>query len=121
MISLPAFPQARVALVLFFLCFGVLAFRYVPSFSASPPETKERQSSSVASLATFVERDRRSEWLLSANKREAAAYYLCGWDYYSRFTPEANIPARQMFARAAAIDPQYATAYVSLGWTYLLE
>jgi tetratricopeptide (TPR) repeat protein len=26
-----------------------------------------------------------------------------------------------MFARAIAVDPRYATAYVGLGWTYLLE
>ena len=120
--SFPTFPHTRVALVLFFLCGGVLAiFSAVPSMPVSSSDTQERHGSNGASVTPFVERDRRSEWLLAANKPEAAAYYLRGWDYYSRFTPEANVQARQMFARAVAIDPQYATAYVSLGWTYLVE
>ncbi|NOT57358.1 MAG: hypothetical protein HOP18_22370 [Deltaproteobacteria bacterium] len=120
--SLPTFPYPRATLVLLVLCCGVLAiFSAAPSIPISSSDTQERQSHHGASDTTFVERDRRGEWLLAANKPEAAAYYLRGWDYYSRFTPEANAQARQMFARAVAIDPQYATAYVSLGWTYLLE
>ena len=38
-----------------------------------------------------------------------------------RYTQETNVQARQMFEKAAALDPQYAEAYVWLGWTYYLE
>ncbi|HKA52163.1 MAG TPA: winged helix-turn-helix domain-containing protein, partial [Candidatus Binatia bacterium] len=69
----------------------------------------------------LVERDHRRLRFLSADSPEASAYCLRGWDSYYRFTPEANAQARQMFARAMAMDPRYATAYVGLGWTYLLE
>jgi tetratricopeptide (TPR) repeat protein len=34
---------------------------------------------------------------------------------------EANLQARQMFERAIGLDPQYATAYAGLGWTYWHE
>ena len=121
-ISPPMFSPARFALAFLFLCLGVLVtFRSAFLLPVSAPAAKEMTRGSIVSVATFVERDRRSEWLLSANKPEAAAYYLRGWDYYSRFTPEANAQARHMFERAVAIDPQYPTAYVSLGWTYVLE
>src|SRR6266540_2115782 len=52
---------------------------------------------------------------------EAYDYFLRGWAYYLRFTKEANVQARQMFEKAIALDPQYALAYTSLGWTYFLE
>ena len=71
--------------------------------------------------AILREKDQPHLWFLSANRPEAAAYCLRGWDYYYLFTPEANFQARQMFERAVAVDPQYAAAYVSLGWTYVSE
>jgi len=37
------------------------------------------------------------------------------------FTKESYAQARQMFERALELDPQYATAYAALGWTYLVE
>src|SRR5262245_57754372 len=43
---------------------------------------------------------------------------LPGWEYYWRFTKEANLQARQLFEKAVALDPQYADAYVGLGATY---
>jgi tetratricopeptide (TPR) repeat protein len=42
-------------------------------------------------------------------------------EYSWRTTKEANVQARQMFEKALALDPQYAEAYASLGWTYLRE
>jgi adenylate cyclase len=36
-------------------------------------------------------------------------------------TKDANMTARQMFERAVALDPQYASAYANIGLTYLLD
>ncbi len=51
------------------------------------------------------------------------AYDSClrGQELYRRFTKEANAQARPLFERAIALDPQYADAYVALGWTYVRE
>jgi len=52
-----------------------------------------------------------------------AAYdaFLRGVEYHYRLTKEANLQGRQMFEKAVELDPQYAEAYASLGWTYWLE
>jgi adenylate cyclase len=52
---------------------------------------------------------------------EAYDYVLRGAEYQYRFTKEANIQGRQMFEKAIELDPQYAEAYVHLGWTYWNE
>jgi adenylate cyclase len=46
---------------------------------------------------------------------------LRGREYTYRFTKEANTQARQMYEQAIALDPQYAGAYVAVGWTYWVE
>jgi adenylate cyclase len=50
---------------------------------------------------------------------EAYDDVLRGMEYYRRTTTEANAEAQRMFRRALALDPQYATAYVALGWAHL--
>ncbi len=52
---------------------------------------------------------------------EAYDSFLRGEAYVWHLTKEGNARARQMFEKAVALDPQYAEAYTSLGWTYLLE
>ena len=52
---------------------------------------------------------------------EAYDAFLRGVEYYWRTTKESNGQARQMLEKAIALDPQYAEAYASLGWTYSLE
>jgi len=52
---------------------------------------------------------------------EAYEYVLRGLEPLYRFTKEANNQARQMFEKALTLDPQYAGAYASLGWTYFLD
>jgi TolB-like protein/Tfp pilus assembly protein PilF len=52
---------------------------------------------------------------------EAYDSFLRGWEYYWRFTPEANTQARQMFERAVELDPKFALAYARLSATYWLE
>ena len=48
-------------------------------------------------------------------------YFLRGLEFYNRFTKKANTQARLMFNKAIELDPQYATAYVKVGWTHLVE
>jgi tetratricopeptide (TPR) repeat protein len=42
-------------------------------------------------------------------------------EYFSRFTKETNVQARQMYEGAVALDPAYAEAYAGLGWNYYME
>ena len=57
----------------------------------------------------------------STDNLEAYDSYLRGVGYFWRYTKEANTQARQMFAKAIELDPQYAAAYVSLSYTYWTE
>ncbi len=57
----------------------------------------------------------------TTNNLEAYDSLLRGIEPLFRYTQEANTQARQMFEKAIALDPQYAEAYVWLGWTYYLE
>jgi adenylate cyclase len=52
---------------------------------------------------------------------EAYDYYLRGVEAVNRYTKEANAQARQLFEKALELDPQYAQAYASLGFTYFVE
>ena len=68
---------------------------------------------------TTVERDRLGRQP-TANL-EAYDSYLRGLELYAQRSQEANERARQKFAHATALDPQFATAYAFLGRTYLME
>ena len=46
---------------------------------------------------------------------------LRGRAYVHRQTKEAIVQAREMYEKAIALDPQFAAAYVGLGWTYCLQ
>src|SRR5712692_7043951 len=46
---------------------------------------------------------------------------LRGMESLGSGTKDANMTARQMFERAVALDPQYASAYASIGLTYLID
>jgi DNA-binding winged helix-turn-helix (wHTH) protein/Tfp pilus assembly protein PilF len=112
----------NLALVGLSFFFGVIVAAWPlsphPTFRAEDEHWEKRR---MGQEATLVAENQRRFWLLSANSPEASAYCLRGWDYYYRFTREANGQAREMLERAIARDPQYAAAYVGLGWTYLLE
>ena len=45
-------------------------------------------------------------------------YFLRGWEHYNQRTRSANIKAKKMYQKAIALDPDYANAYVGLGWLY---
>jgi adenylate cyclase len=44
--------------------------------------------------------------------------FLRGLEYMLRWTKEGNVQARHLYEQAIALDPQFAGAYVGLGWTY---
>jgi TolB-like protein/class 3 adenylate cyclase/cytochrome c-type biogenesis protein CcmH/NrfG len=52
------------------------------------------------------------------NNLEAYDCYLRGLEYQFRFTKEANVQARQMYAKAVELDPQFAAGYACLGFAY---
>ena len=47
---------------------------------------------------------------------QAYDYLLRGWAHIHRRTRSSNSQAGEMFTKAAELDPQYAAAYVGLGW-----
>ena len=51
------------------------------------------------------------------NNADAYDYYLRGQKYASTMTQEDYFKAQQMFEKAIELDPRYAAAYVSLGYT----
>jgi TolB-like protein len=58
---------------------------------------------------------------LSADTLSIKAYekYLKALGHYYRRTKEDALIARQLLQEAITIDPQYAAAYILIGWTYL--
>ncbi len=55
------------------------------------------------------------------NNLDAYEYFLRGLEYYWRRTREANAQARQMFERALALDPNFATAHAWLSRTCVVD
>ncbi len=43
---------------------------------------------------------------------------LQGLELLQRFNPEDNLAARELFKKAAALDPDYARAYANVAWSY---
>jgi adenylate cyclase len=56
-----------------------------------------------------------------ASSFEAYDFRLRGLDYLHRLTKEDNIRAREFYEKALKLDPEFASAYVGLGWTYFLD
>ncbi len=52
---------------------------------------------------------------------EAYDLLLRGREHFLRFTPEDNLAARRFYEKAVELDPDYARAYASLAWTYLVD
>ncbi|HXG21020.1 MAG TPA: adenylate/guanylate cyclase domain-containing protein [Methylomirabilota bacterium] len=52
---------------------------------------------------------------------EAYDCYLRGLELYDRSTQEANLLARQLFVKAVALDPRFATAHAHVGWAHFAE
>ena len=72
----------------------------------------------VGKLAASERRRARSG---QTENLEAYDCVLRGRERWERFTPEDNREARRLYEKAIELDPDYARAYASLAWTYLLE
>ena len=72
----------------------------------------------VGKLAASERRRARSG---QTENLEAYDCVLRGREHWDRFRPEDNREARRLYEKAIEIDPDYARAYASLAWTYLLE
>jgi adenylate cyclase len=102
--------------------FHVWAERYdrdLQDIFAVQDEVTQRIVAALKVKLTTVERDRLGRQ--PTTNLEAYDCYLRGLELYAQRTQEANEQARQMFEQAAALDPQFATAYAFLGRTYLME
>ena len=76
----------------------------------------------VATLAgKLAESERRRARSGQTDNLEAYDCVLRGREHWERFTPEANREARRLYEKAIELDPDYARAYASLAWTYLVE
>jgi len=76
----------------------------------------------VATLAgKLAETERRRARSGQTENLEAYDCVLRGRELWERFTPEDNRKARQLYEKAIELDPDYARAYASLAWTYLVE
>ncbi len=54
----------------------------------------------------------------STDNLEAWAAAMKSLEYYYRFTKEDHIEVQRLLQRAIALDPNFAWAYATLGWTY---
>jgi adenylate cyclase len=52
---------------------------------------------------------------------EAYDYRLRALDHLHRLNKDDNIKARELYEKALSLDSEYASAYIGLGWTYLLD
>jgi adenylate cyclase len=76
----------------------------------------------VATLAgKLTESERRRARGGQTENLEAYDCVLRGREHWERFTPEGNLEARRLYQKAIELDPDYARAYASLAWTYIVE
>jgi adenylate cyclase len=73
----------------------------------------------VTALAVELTEDEQESLVQDATDNlEAYDYEKRGWWHKHRLTSEDNEQARRMFERAIELDPQLASAYAGLGFTY---
>lgn len=48
-------------------------------------------------------------------------YFLQGWQYFWRYTPEDNAQAREHYLKAVELDPDFARAYANLAVTHAFD
>ncbi len=77
----------------------------------------------VATLAGKVAATEQQRARANDRTDNLRAYELVlrGRELWFRFTPEDNLEARRLYERAIELDPDYARAYGSLAWTYMIE
>jgi len=91
--------------------------RELTDIFALQDEVTQQIVSALAVNLTKPEEDRLA-WRGTDNL-EAYDYALRGQESYYRFTKEANVEAQEMFEKAIALDPGYASAYSWLGLVLL--
>ena len=76
----------------------------------------------VATLAGKIQTTerRRARDLDRTENLQAYELVLRGRELWLRFTAEDNLEARRLYERAIELDPDYARAYASVAWTYLM-
>lgn len=75
-------------------------------------------TSIVATLAINVSQAEQNRALHKPPKDlDAYDYYLKGLAHYNSRVKKSNLIAREMFAKAISLDPQYSAAYAGLGLT----
>jgi tetratricopeptide (TPR) repeat protein len=75
----------------------------------------------VALQAELTEGDQARLRARGTYNLEAYLTFLQAMDYFKQISKECNILARQKYREAVALAPEYASAYVGIAWTYLLE
>jgi adenylate cyclase len=62
-------------------------------------------------------------WVMLRKTNNLSAYekYLIGREHFLRFNPDDNIIARPLLKEAIALDPNFASPYVDLAWTYMMD
>ena len=69
----------------------------------------------------LVEGEQARLWQKSTENLAAWECLVQGLPCFRRFTGEDNARARRLFEQAVALDPDYATGWVWLAWTYWAE
>ena len=82
----------------------------------------ELTSKIVATLFGQLVESERRRVRTSAETGDPKAYDLVlrGREIWYRFTPEDNLEARKLYKQAIELDPDYARAYSSVAWTYMI-
>ncbi len=77
----------------------------------------------VATLAGKLSDSERRRIRGTERTGNLAAYDLVlrGREYWFHFTKDCNAEARRLYQKAIKLDPDYARAYGSLAWTYLMD
>jgi adenylate cyclase len=91
--------------------------REVRDIFAVQDDVTQRIVGALAVKLTEGERGRMGR--VPTGNPEAYDVVLQGWGVFKRTTRETNAEARRLFVKALDLDPQYARAYVGLGWAHL--
>jgi adenylate cyclase len=76
----------------------------------------------VTSLGVQLTPDEQQRiWHGQTNDLEAYRALLEGREHFLRFTKSDNVEAQKLYEKALAVDPDFATAWVNLGWTHVVQ
>jgi adenylate cyclase len=67
------------------------------------------------------EAEQAQAWRVPTENLTAYDFFLRGSSHLSRLTEEENAKAKKMFERAIELDPEFALAYVSLGFVHIVD